>query len=39
MKSHLSSNGINEIITIAYSMNNIGARRYDKASLLKVVVR
>ena len=36
---HLSSIGINEIIEVAYSMNNLGARRHDKASLLKVMVR
>ncbi len=39
MNSHLSSHGINEIIEIAYSMNNLGARRHDKTSLLKIIVR
>lgn len=34
---HLSSVGIKKIIELAYSMNNFGARRYEKASLLKIV--
>lgn len=39
MKSnkHLSTGGIKEIIELAYSMNNFGARRYDKALLLKII--
>ena len=39
MKSnhHLSQNGIVKIIELAYTMNNFGARRYTKESLLKIV--
>lgn len=39
MKSnlHLSTNGIKEIIASAYTMNNIGARRYLKTDLLNIV--
>ena|SRR3989344_8978061 len=34
---HLSQNGICKIIDVAYSMNNMGARQYDKGNLLKIV--
>ena len=34
---HLSKAGITTIIKLAYTMNNYGARRYEKASLLKIV--
>ena len=33
---HRSCEGLQEIIELAYSMNNLGARRYDKALLLKI---
>lgn len=34
---HLSAGGIKEIIDSAYTMNNIGARRYLKADLLSII--
>ena len=34
---HLSRDGIKQIIELAYSMNNFGARKHNKALLLKVV--
>ena len=34
---HRSLSGIRETIELAYSMNNFGARRYEKALLLKIV--
>lgn len=34
---HLSIDGIKKIIELSYSMNNLGARRYDKESLLKIL--
>lgn len=34
---HLSAEGIKEIIASAYTMNNIGARRYLKTDLLNIV--
>lgn len=33
---HLSQKGIEQIIDLAYRMNNYGARRYDKTSLLRL---
>lgn len=36
---HLSMNGIKTIIEQAYTMNNLGARRYEKENLLTVVGR
>lgn len=34
---HLSKSGISQIIDVAYTMNNIGARKYTKKLLLKIV--
>lgn len=34
---HLSRDGIVKIFDLAYGMNNLGARRYDKRSLLQMV--
>ena len=34
---HLSRAGVITIIELAYTMNNYGARRYEKSSLLKIV--
>ena len=36
---HLSAEGIEKIINISVSMNNLGARRYTKDDLLRVVRR
>ncbi len=36
---HLSREGLVEIIHQAYEMNNFGARKYEKQSLLKILVR
>ena len=35
--SHLTNSGIQEIIELAYSMNNLGARRYNKTLLLTML--
>ncbi len=37
INKHRSRDGIKKIIELAYSMNNLGARKYDKALLLKIV--
>ena len=36
---HLSKDGIEDIISLAYMMNNLGARRYTKEQLLRIVAR
>ena len=36
-KQHLSRDGVIKIIHLAYQMNNLGARRYDKQSLLRMI--
>ena len=38
-KQHLTRNGIERIIEFSYSMNNLGARRYIKEDLLRMVRR
>lgn len=36
LNKHLNSNGMREIISTAYQMNNIGARRYQKREILTI---
>lgn len=38
-KTHLSPSGMTTIIKMAYQMNNLGARRYSKEDLLRIVGR
>lgn len=38
-RAHLTRDGLERIITQAYGMNNFGARRYDKQSLLQILTR
>lgn len=38
-KSHLHHQEVAKIISLAYQMNNFGARRYKKTDLLKIIAR
>ena len=38
-KLHREQKGITKIVSLAYQMNNLGARRYKKIDLLKIIAR
>ena len=39
IKKHLTQKGLKEILNLAYTMNNLGARKYTKQDLLKIVYK